>query len=199
MIRSIRLIGFSGSLFSRKTITLLDLRSFAIKSRLQNSPSTASWKLFGPAVKLLTALTSSIASICWVSRWIRLRYRGEEISWDETARISCGCDGKRCSTVLDSRTPGSLVEKKKFSSTAGLRSTKTATMTNNTAVTPSISQCVPNQTRFFAMERNITRFDRSDQCDWPYSLPYAFFASLFPLDVGHAHEITVRCKQLQPG
>src|SRR5438874_13136207 len=164
MIRSIRLIGFSGSLFSRKTITLLDLRSFAIKSRLQNSPSAASWKLFGPAVKLLTALTSSIASSCWVRRWIRPRYRGEEISWDDTARISCGCDGKRCSTFLDSRTPGSLVEKQKFSSTDGLRSTKTATRTNNKAETPSIHQRVPNPTRFFAMEQSITRFERSDQC-----------------------------------
>jgi len=44
------------------------------------------------------------------------------------------------------------------------------------------------------MERNITRFDRSDQCDWCYSLPYAFFASLFPLDVGHLDEITVSYK-----
>src|SRR4030095_1801680 len=134
--------------------------------------------------------------ICWVRRWIRLRYRGEEISWDDTARISCGCDGKRCSTFWDSRTLRSPVEKKKFSSTTGLRSTKTATTTNNKAVNPSISQCVPNQRRFFAMERNITRFDRSDQCDRPYSLPYAFFASLFPLDVDHTHEITVRYKRV---
>jgi hypothetical protein len=98
--------------------------------------------------------------------------------------------------LLDSRTPGSPVEKKKFSSTDGLRSTKTATTTNNKAVNPSISQCVPNKTRLFAMEGNITRFDHSDQCNWSYSLPYAFFASLFPLDVGHAHEITVKYKRL---
>src|SRR5438046_9935265 len=98
-----------------------------------------------------------MASIRWVRRWIRLRYRGEEISWDDTARISCGCDGKRCSTFLDSRTPGSLVEKKKFSSTAGLRSTKTATRTNNTPVSLSISQCVPNQISFFAIDKLIDR------------------------------------------
>ena len=76
------------------------------------------------------------------------------------------------------------MEKKKFSSTAGLRSTKTATMTNNTAVTPSISQCVPNQTRFFAMERNITRFDRSDQCDSVLFAALRFFC-LF---------VSVRCR-----
>src|SRR5438874_9670190 len=71
------------------------------------------------------------------------------MSPEETARTSCGCDGKRCSIFLDCPNPGSLVEKKKFSSTTGLRSTNTTTSTNNTAVTASISQCVPNGTRFF--------------------------------------------------
>src|SRR5207244_13047863 len=71
------------------------------------------------------------------------------MSPEETARTSCGCDGKRCSIFLDCPNPGSLVEKKKFSSTTGLRSTNTATSTNNTTVTASISQCVPNGTRFF--------------------------------------------------
>src|SRR5436190_23688910 len=67
------------------------------------------------------------------------------MSPEETARTSCGCDGKRCSIFLDCPNPGSLVEKKKFSSTTGLRSTNAATSTNNTTVTASISQCAANQ------------------------------------------------------
>src|SRR5947208_12267866 len=65
------------------------------------------------------------------------------MSLEDTATTSCGCDGKRCSIFLDCPNPGSLVEKKKFSSTTGLRSTNTATKMNNTAVTASISQCAP--------------------------------------------------------
>src|SRR5207253_8540121 len=41
------------------------------------------------------------------------------------------CDGKRCSIFLDCWNCGSLVEKKKFSSTTGLRSTNTATRTKD--------------------------------------------------------------------
>src|ERR1041385_725749 len=63
------------------------------------------------------------------------------MSLEETARMSCGWDGKCCSIFLDCPNPGSLVEKKKFSSTTGLRSTKAATSPNNTTVTASIHQC----------------------------------------------------------
>src|SRR5438128_2115728 len=64
------------------------------------------------------------------------------MSRDDTARITSGWDGKRCSIFLDWPNPGSLVEKKKFSSTTGLRLTNTATITNNATVTASICQCV---------------------------------------------------------
>src|SRR5438046_9060992 len=67
------------------------------------------------------------------------------MSLDDTAKITSGWDGKRCSIFLDWRNPGSLVEKKKFSSTTGLRSTNAAISTNNTTVTASISQCAANQ------------------------------------------------------
>src|SRR5207244_11654597 len=83
------------------------------------------------------------------------------MSPEETARTSCGCDGKRCSIFLDCPNPGSLVEKKKFSSTTGLRSTNTTTSTNNTAVTASMSQCAPNGTRFF--QRLLRSFIRSEE------------------------------------
>src|SRR5213080_178685 len=88
-------------------------------------------------------------SISCVSSWIRPRYRGEEISRDDTVRISSGRDGKRCSIFLDWRNWGSLVEKKKFSSTTGLRSTRAATSTNKATVSASIHQCVPNRTVIF--------------------------------------------------
>src|SRR6266581_4361348 len=80
---------------------------------------------------------------------MRSRYRGDEMSLEDTARMSCGCDGKRCSIFLDCPNPGSLVEKKKFSSTTGLRSTNTATRTNKTAVTASIHQCAPEPSGTF--------------------------------------------------
>src|SRR6266513_5096263 len=149
MIRSRCLIDFSGSLPSMNTMTLLDLRSGAIRRRLQNGLANASWKFFGPAVKLLTALTASMVWICCVSFWIRPWYRGEEMSLDDTAKMTSGWDGKRCSIFWDWRNPGSLVEKKKFSSTTGLRSTRAATSTNKATVTASISQCVPNRTAIF--------------------------------------------------
>src|SRR6266404_5377593 len=155
MMRSMRLISFSVSLPSMKTMTLLALRSFAISSRLQNGLATASAKLFGPAVTLLTELTPSIFSTSCVSLWILLRYRGEEISLDDTVRITCDGEGKCCSIFLDWRTPGSLVAKKKFSSTTGLRSTKTATRTNNTTRIASISQCEPNGVSLSRMVRFI--------------------------------------------
>src|SRR6266568_3663622 len=73
------------------------------------------------------------------------------MSRDDTARITSGCDGKRCSIFLDCPNPGSLVEKKKFSSTTGLRSTKAATRTNKAAVTASIHQCAPAPSGIFEM------------------------------------------------
>src|SRR6478609_2770749 len=81
------------------------------------------------------------------------------MSWDDTARMSCGCEGKRCSTFLDCWTPGSLVEKKKFPSTTGLRSTKSATRTNNKIVIASMTHCALNQDGLVAMEAHITRFN----------------------------------------
>src|SRR5439155_18224541 len=99
----------------------------------------------GPAVRLLTEFTPSMLSISCVSFWIRPRYRDEEISRDDTVRISSGRDGKCCSIFLDSRNPGTLVEKKKISTTTGLRSTNAAPSTNNPTVMASISQCAPNQ------------------------------------------------------
>src|SRR2546428_426714 len=64
------------------------------------------------------------------------------MSGEETARMTSGSDGNRCSIFLDCPNPGSLVEKKKFSSTTGLRLTNPATITNNATVTASICQCV---------------------------------------------------------
>src|SRR5437588_1021838 len=127
-----------------KRMTLLDLRSFAMSNRLQNGLCTASWKFLGPLLRLLTAVTSSSDSTSRLSFWMRSRYRGEEISLEETASTSCGWDGKLLSILFDCAKPGSLVEKKKFSSTTGLRSTNTATRMNNTAATASISQCAPD-------------------------------------------------------
>src|SRR6266496_3998358 len=114
MIDSIRLMSFSVSLPSTKTITLLDLRSLAIRRRLQKGLLSASAKLFGPAVRLLTALTALMSWSCCVSFWIRPRYRAEDMFRDETARMISGWDGKCCSIFVDWMTPGSVVEKKKF-------------------------------------------------------------------------------------
>src|SRR5207253_2197361 len=74
------------------------------------------------------------------------------------------CDGKRCSIFLDCWNCGSLVEKKKFSSTTGLRSTNTATRTNNATVIPSIHQCAPNRTGIF--ETAVLRFIASAPDDY---------------------------------
>ena len=63
--------------------------------------------------------------------------------------MSCGCDGKRCSIFLDCPNPGSLVEKKKFSSTTGLRSTSAATSPSNRTVIASIHQCAARGSGIF--------------------------------------------------
>src|SRR5947199_10130819 len=107
----------------------------------------------------LTVRTASIDSICCLSLWIRSKYRDDEISLADTARMSSGCDGKCRSIFLECPNPGSLVEKKKFSSTTGLRSTNTATKMNNTAVTASISQYAPES--FFQIS-NGAFIDPSD-------------------------------------
>src|SRR5438094_10643341 len=78
------------------------------------------------------------------------------MSLEDTARISCGCDGKRFSIFLDCPNPGSRVEKKKLSSTTGLRSTKTATRTNKRAVTAIIYQCAPKRSGVF--ETKVSSF-----------------------------------------
>src|ERR1051326_7643257 len=57
------------------------------------------------------------------------------MSRDETVKITSVRDGKRCSIFFVCWMPGSLVEKKKFSSTTGFKSTSVATITNN------INQC----------------------------------------------------------
>src|SRR5436305_7185453 len=69
------------------------------------------------------------------------------MSREETASMTSGCDGKRCSIFLVCWIPGSLVEKKKFSSTTGFRSTNVATITNNTPAMININQCDPNGIR----------------------------------------------------
>src|SRR5436305_13219949 len=79
------------------------------------------------------------------------------MSLEDTARISCGCDGKRFSIFLDRPNPGSRMEKKKLSSTTGLRSTKTATSTNKTTVKASISQCAPGSFFQFGSRTFIDR------------------------------------------
>src|SRR6266566_4703007 len=84
--------------------------------------------------------------------------------------MSSGCDGKRRSISLDCPNPGSLVEKKKFSSTTGLRSTRAATRTNKTAVTASIHQCAPEPSgtfdsslpSFIAVNAGRLRIDLND-------------------------------------
>ena len=84
------------------------------------------------------------------------------MSREETARMTSGCDGKRRSIFFVCWTPGSLVEKKKFSSTTGLRSTNVATSANNTPVIASINQYDPNGrvlpriSRFMTDRREIT-------------------------------------------
>src|SRR5437660_8879281 len=130
-----------------KMIALLDFRSRAINNGLQNGLLMASSKLFGPSARLLTALTRPMVWTRCVSLWIRLRYRCEEISRDDTARITSGCDGKRRSIFLVWRIPGSLVEKKKFWCTTGFKSTNVATRRNNIPAITSINQCDPNGIR----------------------------------------------------
>src|SRR6266481_6123256 len=69
------------------------------------------------------------------------------MSRDDTARITSGCDGKLCSIFLVCWIPGSFVEKKKFWSTTGVRSTNAATSTSSTPPITSINQCDPNGIR----------------------------------------------------
>src|SRR5436853_3732389 len=83
------------------------------------------------------------------------------MSLEDTATTRCGCYGKRCSIFLDCPNPGSLVAKKKFSSTTGLRSTNTSTSTNNTAVTASISQCASSRVSLLGSVSFITSTSRS--------------------------------------
>ena len=52
-----------------------------------------------------------------------------------------------CSIFLVCWIPGSFVEKKKFWSTTGVRSTNVATSTNTTPVITSINHCDPNGIR----------------------------------------------------
>src|SRR5947199_10632056 len=96
------------------------------------------------------------------------------MSLEDTATTSCGCDGKRCSIFLDCPNPGSLVEKKKFSSTTGLRSTNTATSTNNTAVIASISQCALNRVSSLGRVSFITSTSRG------HAIVSALDAELYP-------------------
>ena len=67
------------------------------------------------------------------------------MSCDDTARINSDGEGKRCSIFFDWRICGSLVEKKKFSSTTGLKLTRVATRPNNTTVKSSTHQCAPSE------------------------------------------------------
>src|SRR5438874_9554241 len=90
------------------------------------------------------------------------------MSLEDTARMSCGCDGKRCSIFLDCPNPGSLVEKKKFSSTTGLRSTRAATSPNKTTVTASIHQCAPERSGIF--ETNVPSFIAGRSQNWRVAL-----------------------------
>src|SRR5438874_8583297 len=90
------------------------------------------------------------------------------MSLEDTARMSCGCDGKRCSIFLDCPNPGSLVEKKKFSSTTGLRSTRAATSPNKTTVTASIHQCAPERSGIF--ETNVLSFIAGRSQNWRVAL-----------------------------
>src|SRR5438132_13386776 len=89
--------------------------------------------------------------------------------------MSSDGDEKCCSIFLDWPNWGSLVEKKKFSSTCGLRSTKAATSPNNTTVAASIHQCAPGR----IMEANIIQFDaaareiQETKDREPRSRPYA--------------------------
>src|SRR5262245_56993179 len=122
---------------------LLDFPLSAMRSRRQKGPCTASSKLFGPAVRLLTEVTWSIARTAAVRRAMLWRYFAEEISREETVRIRFGAEGKRRSTFSDCRKAVSLVEKKKCSSTTGLRSTNIATSKKRPAVSASSNQCKP--------------------------------------------------------
>ncbi len=68
---------------------------------------------------------------------------------DRIDRLDLLSESLDCSIFLDCPNPGSRVEKKKFSSTTGFRSTRIATSANNTTVTASIHQCAPDQISLF--------------------------------------------------
>src|SRR5439155_944422 len=192
-------MSFSVSPASVNTMTLLDLRSLAINSRFQNGLASPSSKLFGPAVKLLTVLTASIAWISRVSLWIRPKYRDDEISREDTARMSSGCDGKRRSIFLDCPNPGSLVEKKNFSSTTGLRSTKAATSPSNPTVTASIHECVPTA-RFhkleFRFDEGVIRHSERQPCDDHIRKRLAWNIDTAPKTVGPKKDTSRCCFEL---
>src|SRR6267143_3366838 len=80
------------------------------------------------------------------------------MSRDDTAKITSVCEGNCFSIFFVWRSCGSFVEKKKFSSTTGLRSTKAATTPKSTTVTSSIHQCAPNKPGLLTMEKT-TRFE----------------------------------------
>src|SRR2546423_11703374 len=75
------------------------------------------------------------------------------MSREETVKITSVGDGNCFSIFFVWRNCGSPVEKKKFSSTTGLRSTKNATTANSPAVSASIHQCAPNKPSLLTMRQ----------------------------------------------
>src|SRR5205085_6035613 len=87
------------------------------------------------------------------------------MSCDDTAKITSVCDGNCFSIFLVWRSWGSLLEKKKFSSTTGFRSTKAATSAKSTPVTSNINQCAPNKPCLLTMRQHLP-----DLAFWPAGL-----------------------------
>ena len=91
-----------------------------------------------------------------------------------------------CSIFLVCWIPGSFVEKKKFWSTTGVRSTNVATSTNTTPVITSINHCDPNgiRTRVTAvkgrcpgpLDDRVTKREQYQNC---YSWTQGKLPSLF--------------------
>src|SRR6266404_8794660 len=77
------------------------------------------------------------------------------MSREETAKTTCVCDGNCLSIFFVWRNCGSLLEKKKFSSTTGLRSTKAATSPKSTAVSNSIHQCAPTKPGLVTISQSL--------------------------------------------
>src|SRR6266480_7329846 len=92
---------------------------------------------------------------------MRVRYFGEAMSRAETTNRRSGSEGKCSSTFFSWPKAGSLVAKKKFSSTTGLRSTNASTSTKSTAVTASISQCASSRVSLLGSVSFITSTSRS--------------------------------------